>query len=169
MYRNIILAIALIFAGLSVNAQKVGYLNSQLILDAMPEVKQANSDLEVMKNMFKKKGEDMIRDLQNKYQELQRLQASGELAPVEIDKRAKTLKDEEGKIMEFDNTSQQKIYDKSEELLKPIHDRINNAIEAIAADNGFLYIFDAVQGLILYADPSADVTDLVKGKLGIKL
>ena len=67
------------------NAQKIGYINSQEILASLPEVKQANSDIEVMKTMFQKKGEDMVKELQTKYQDLQKKQQSGELAPVEIE------------------------------------------------------------------------------------
>lgn len=168
MNRNIILALCVMLMSIGANAQKVGFINSSEILEAMPEVKQANSDLEVMKNMFKKKGEEMITALQTKYQDFQQKQASGELAPVEIDKKAKVLKEEESKVMEFDKTSQQKIYEKSEELLRPIHDRVNKAIDEVAKENGYIYIFDSVQGLILYADPTADVTSLVKAKLAIK-
>lgn len=168
MYRIIILALCMWMSTFSANAQKVGYFNSQLILEAMPEVKQANSDLEVMKNMFKKKGEDMIKTLQMKYQEFQQQQANGVLSPIDLDKKAKELKEEEGKIMEFDKSSQQTIYQKSEELLKPIHDRVNNAISEIAKENGYLYIFESSNGTILYADPSSDVSQLIKAKLGIK-
>lgn len=168
MNRNFILALCVMLMSIGANAQKVGFINSSEILEAMPEVKQANSDLEVMKNMFKKKGEEMITELQTKYQDFQQKQASGELAPVEIENKAKVLKEEESKVMEFDKTSQQKIYEKSEELLRPIHDRVNKAIDEVAKENGYIYIFDSVQGLILYADPTADVTSLVKAKLAIK-
>lgn len=168
MKRNIILAFSILLMSIGVHAQKVGFMNSQEILDAMPEVKQANSDLEVMKNMFKKKREDMVRELQIKYQDLQQKQAGGELAPVEIDKRAQALKDEESKIMEFDTNSQRTLAEKAEELLKPIHERVNKAIDEVAKENGYLYIFDSANGLILYADPSADVTKSIQAKLGLK-
>lgn len=168
MNRNIVLSFAILLMGINIHAQKVGFVNSQGILDAMPEVKQANSDLDVMKNMFKKKGEDMVKDLQMKYQDLQHKQASGELAPVEIDKRAKALKEEESKVIEFDTNSQKTISEKAEELLKPIHDRVNKAIDDVAKENGYLYIFDAVHGIILYADPSTDLTTQIKAKLGLK-
>nr|HMU05608.1 OmpH family outer membrane protein [Saprospiraceae bacterium] len=68
-----------------------------------------------------------------------------------------------------EQSSQQKIYEKSEELLKPIQDKVNQAIKDVAAENGFLYIFDSSQGLVLYADPTADASKLVKAKLGINL
>lgn len=160
--------LAILFSSLmTVSAQKIGYINSQEILAALPEVKQANSDIEVMKTMFQKKGEDMVKELQAKYQILQKKQQSGELAPVEIDKQAAVLKLEETKLGEFEQSSQQKIYEKSEELLKPIQDRVNAAIKDVAAEHGFQYIFDSGMGVILYSDPTADATKLVKAKLGI--
>ena len=112
--------------------------------------------------MFQKKGEEMVKSLQMKYQDFQKKQASGELAPIEADKQAALLKEEEAKIGEFEQSSQQKIYEKSEELLKPIQDKVNQAIKDVAKENGFLYIFDVAGGLLLYTDPSADATKLVK-------
>lgn len=165
---KLVLFLGLFFvSSLTINAQKIGYINSQEILTILPEVKQANSDIEVMKSMFQKKGEEMVKDLQMKYQTLQQKQASGELAPVEIEKQAAALKQEEAKLGEFEQSSQQKIREKSEELLKPIQDKVNNAIKDVASENGFLYIFDSGMGLVLYADPSSDATKLVKTKLGI--
>jgi outer membrane protein len=153
------------FAGLA--AQKMGYVNKQEIFTALPEYKQASSDIEVMNAMFQKKGEEMVKDLQAKYQVLQQKQSSGELAPVELEKQAAALKEEEAKLQEFDKSSQQKIYEKSQELLKPIEEKFNKAIKDVAAENGFTYIFESGAGLVLYADPTADVTTLVKAKLGI--
>jgi outer membrane protein len=167
MNKFFILVFITIVSTFSLNAQKVGYINSQEILTSLPEVKQANSDIDVMKGMFQKKGEEMVKDLQMKYQDLQQKQAGGTLAPVEIEKQAATLKAEEAKVGEFEQSSQQKIMEKSEELLKPIQDRVNKAIKDVATENGFLYIFDSGMGVVLYADPAADATKLVKTKLGI--
>lgn len=168
MFRSIVFSLLVILASVQVHAQKVGYINSQDILNAMPEVKQANSDLEVMKNMFDKKAEEMIVAFQAKVREFQQKQASGELAPVEVEKRSKALQEEESKIIEYRSTSEQKLMQKQEELLKPIHDSINKAISDVAAEKELLYIFDAVHGVILYAEPSTEVTQLIKEKLGIK-
>jgi len=68
---------------------------------------------------------------------------------------------------QFEQSSQQKIYEKTELLLSPIQEKINNAIKEVAEDNGYTYIFDASLGMVLYADPGADVSSLVKAKLGI--
>lgn len=166
---NKLFSIILVFFSIVIqaNSQKIGYVNSQDILTSLPEVKQANSDIEVMKTMFQKKGEDMVKELQTKYQELQKKQQTGELAPVEIEKQSALLKLEEAKLGEFEKSSQEKIYQKSEELLRPIQDRVNKAIKDVATENAYLYIFDAGMGVILYSDPAADVTKMVKAKLGI--
>ena len=164
LFSIILLSLSFILSG---ESQKIGYINSQEILASLPEVKQANSDIEVMKTMFRKKGEDMVKELQGKYQDLQKKQQSGELAPVDIDKQSALLKLEEAKLSDFEKSSQDKIYQKSEELLQPIQDRVNKAIKDVATENGFLYIFDAGMGVILYSDPAGDATKLVKMKLGI--
>ena len=131
-----------VWAPLQSNAQKVACINSQEILATMPEVKQANSDIEVMKSMFQKKGEEMVKELQMKYQTLQQQQAKGELAPVEMEKQTASLKEEEAKLNEFDKSSQQKIYEKSEELLKPIQERVTQAIKDVASCMGAEFLSD---------------------------
>lgn len=154
-------------ASLGLEAQKVGYINSQELISLMPEVKEANSQLEVMKTQFSKRGQDMLQALQTKYQDFQKKQANGELAPVEAEKQAQALKEEEQTLVNFEQESQQKLMAKSEELLQPMQDKVNNAIKMVAQENGYSYILDMSQGSILYADPTADVSALVKTKLGI--
>lgn len=167
MYKIIFISFCLFAQWMGANAQKIGYVNSQDILVSLPEVKQANSDIEVLKSMFQKKGEEMVKELQMKYQELQKKQGSGELAPIEAEKQTAALKQEETKLGEFEQSSQKMIYDRSEELLKPIQDKVNKAIKDVAAEAGFLYLFDSGTGLVLYADPNVDATALVKSKLGV--
>lgn len=166
--RNLFLFLFLSAATLvSLNAQKVGYINSQEILMLMPEVKRANSDLDVMKEMFSKKGKEMVETLQTKYQEFQRKQQTGELAPVEAERQGAELKEEEGKLGEFEQSSQDKIYTKTQELLGPIEEKVNKAIADVATENAYLYVFDLSSGAILYHNVSTDISALVKTKLGI--
>lgn len=48
-----------------------------------------------------------------------------------------------------------------------MQDKVNNAIKLVAQENGFAYILDMSQGSILYADPTTDISTMVKAKLGI--
>jgi len=167
IFKSLLFTFAFAALTLSVQAQKFGYINSQELIGQLSEVKEANAKIETLKKQLQKKGQDMITALQAKYTALQKKQADGMLSPQDIDRESKALKAEETTLAEFEQTSQQKIYEKSEELLAPIQTRINNAIKEVATDNGYTYIFDSSLGLVLYADPGTDVSALVKAKLGL--
>jgi outer membrane protein len=168
--RNLIsysfLGLALLIS-VSLNAQKFGYINSQLLIQQIPQVKEANAELETVKKQYEKQGQDKVAAFQSKYQALERKQAQGEISPKQLETEAQALKQEELEITKFQQEIQQKIYDKSETLLKPIRDKIQAAIDAVAKENGFSYIFDQSMGIILYADEAADVSAKVKAKLGM--
>ncbi len=148
--------------------QKFAYINTQEILSNLPEVQQANSNIETFRNQLISLGQQKLEALQKKYKDLEAKQSRGELSPVQLDQEAKKLKVEEEQLTKFDQESQQKIMKKSEELLKPIRDKVQKAIDDVAKENGYEFIFDASMGFILYADDSTNISDKVKAKLGIK-
>ena len=166
--KSLFFAIALMAVGTTIQAQKFGYINSQELISTMPEVKEANSEIETLTKQLQKKGQDMLQAFQTKYQDLQAKQANGEIAPKQLELEAEKLKAEQAKITEYENTSQAMIEKKGTDLFTPIQERVNNAIQEIAAEQGYSYIFDTSLGIILYADESTDVTPLVKAKLGIQ-
>jgi outer membrane protein len=148
--------------------QKFAYINTQEILSNLPEVQQANSNIETFRNQLISLGQQKLESLQKKYKELEGKQNRGELSPVQLEEESKKLKTEEEQLQKFDQESQQKIMKKSEELLKPIRDKVQKAIDDVAKENGYEFIFDASMGFILYADESTNISDKVKAKLGIK-
>ncbi len=148
--------------------QKFAYINTQEILSNLPEVQQANSNIETFRNQLISLGQQKLEALQKKYKDLEAKQSRGELSPVQLDQEAKKLKVEEEQLAKFDQESQQKIMKKSEELLKPIRDKVQKAIDDVAKEEGYEFIFDASMGFILYADDSTNISDKVKAKLGIK-
>ncbi|MBT8232973.1 MAG: OmpH family outer membrane protein [Saprospiraceae bacterium] len=168
--RKLINAVFIAIGVLMINpvvAQKFGYIDTQSIIQDLPEVKEANSNIETFKKQLQNKGQEMLKAWQTKYQNLERRQAQGEIAPKELEVEAQKLKDEENGIILFEQQSQAKIGKKSEELLSPIRDKIQQAIDSVADENGYTYIFDFSTGFVLYADQSADVSSLVKKKLGL--
>lgn len=151
----------------SLSAQKFGYINTAELIQSIPEVKEANSNIETFRNQLQKKGQDMIKGFQAKYADLERKRERGELSPKQIEEEAMKLGEEEQQIRQFDQDSQQKIVKKSEDLLQPLRNKIQVAIDQVAAEEGFAYIFDYSTGFVLYADQSTDVSTLVKAKLGM--
>lgn len=147
------------------NAQKFGYINSQELIQQIPQVKEVNAELETLKAQYEKQGQGKVSALQTKYQALERKQAQGEISPKQLEVEAQALKQEELDIAKFQQDVQQTLIEKSEELLKPIRDKIQNAINEVAQENGYTYIFDYSMGIILYADEATNVSQLVKDKL----
>jgi outer membrane protein len=154
----------------SAQAQKFGYVNSGGILESMPKVKEAESNLEALGKQLQAKGEKMMQDFQLKYQELERKVQAGEITPKDQETQAAMLEEERNKIVQFDQEMQKQLTDKRESLLTPILEEVRAAIQAVAKDNGYSYIFDGSPGVgvLLYADETTNVTDLVKAKLGIQ-
>lgn len=164
MHAGGLVIIALLMT-VAVQAQKFGYINSSALLVDLPEVKQAESDLEAFSKQLQKKGQDMVAKFQTDVQAYQKKVEAGELSPKqqeEEEKRLEAVRTELGKY-EQDMTTQ--IQTKRETLLKPIYDKVNDAIKAVATEGGYQYVFD--QGVLLYFEASADISAAVKKKLGI--
>jgi outer membrane protein len=160
------LTVMLIFSA-SIFGQKIGHLSSQDILQSMPDVKAAESYLESYQTQLQKKGQAMVENFQKKYQEVARKEQQGEMSPRQLEEETKKLKDEEEKIQKYEQEMQLQIVQKREELLSPILDRVNEAIEAVSKEKGYSYIIDLSAGMILYADDAFDVTKEVKAKLDL--
>lgn len=161
--KNLILFVLLFSVSLTLKAQKVGYVNSQQIIAELPEVKVANSDIEALKAQLLKKGQEMVKALQAKGQKLE--QGRNDMAPVKFEEEVAKLKKEEEEIKAFEEQSQFRIYQKTEQLLGPVQKKINEAIQAVAKENGYSYVFDEQGSNILYADEKSDISALVKAKL----
>ena len=154
-------------ATVAVSAQKFGYINSQQLIQQIPQVKEANAELETLQKQFEREAQDKIASLQVKYEALGRKQEQGEISPKQLEVESKALETERLNIAKFQQERQQQLQEKSELLLKPIRDKINDAIQAVAKENGYSYIFDDSTGIILFADEATDVGALVKAKMGI--
>lgn len=148
-------------------AQKFGYCNSAQILTLIPDVKAADSDLKAFQTQLTKKGQEMVKVLQDKAAELQRKQEQGGISPNDFQTQSAKLKEEETKIGEYEQEVMNQLSKKREELFKPIFDRFNKAMGDVAKENGFTLVFDTNTQVVLYADESLDVTKMVKAKMGI--
>ena len=71
------------------------------------------------------------------------------------------------RILEFQQNAQESLAAKEQELITPILDKARKAIEDVAKEENFTYIFDASTGNILYASESENILPLVKAKLGL--
>ena len=166
LFRISLLVLAVIFiqAGEAI-AQKYGYVNSQQILAEMPDVKQMEENLEALGSQLQKKGEQMLKSYKQKEENAIREKEKGTLSPVEEETLLKELQSTQGEILKFEQEMQSKIMDKRNELLGPIYEKINSAIQDVAKEQGYSMIFDSQ--VLLFAEETVNVTTQVKTKLGI--
>ena len=104
MKKTIILGMLFICMGFFANAQKFGIVNSQEIIQMLPEVKEASANIETFGTQLQKKYQQMITSLQTKYQDLERKQAQGEISPKQLEEEAKKLKEEEVGLAQYEQS-----------------------------------------------------------------
>lgn len=169
MKKTLLLTFALLLLiSVSSFSQKFGYINSVVLLSEMAEVKQADSNLKAFQTQLTKKGQEMVKDLQEKAAALERKKELGTIAPKDYQAQAAKLQEEEAVIGNYEQEVYAKLAKKREDEYKPILDRVNTAMQEVAQANGFLIVFDSSAQILLYGDEALDVTPLVKTKLGIK-
>lgn len=158
-------AVVLFTAGMTQAQQKFAYVNSQELLQDLPEVKAADAEIQTLQQQMQKKGQEMFETYQQKAMELQKKRDAGELSPKQLETEAQKLGEEETKIRQYDTEMQTNIMKKQQELLAPIQEKVNSAIEEIATTEGYSMVFDASGGTLLYADEATNITTQVKAKL----
>ena len=147
---------------------KIGFADANYVLTLMPESQQVQSELTSHETMIQSQLEAKYRDYQTKLQEYQEGAATMDeflRQSMEADLIAM-----EQSIQDFQQTAQSSILQKQQDLLQPLFTKIGQAIEAVAVENGYDFIFSAgAQGvdILLYAKQDKDVTDLILAKLGI--
>jgi len=82
--------------------------------------------------------------------------------------KEKEILDLQRRIQEFQQTAQEDLQNKENELTAPIIEKARNAVRDVAKENGYTFIFNSTEGLLLYTEPADDIMALVKKKLGLK-
>ncbi len=160
-----VVALLLLAATTTASAQKFGYVNSQAILAEMPEMKAAESGLEALQTQLQKKGRAMVETFQADVQKLQTQAQAGELTPKVQQEESAKLEARQAEIGDFEKSMMEDLQKKRTELLEPIYEKVNEAIKAVAEEQGYQFIFD--QQVLLYGEETSDVSTAVKAKLGM--
>ena len=168
--KKITLAFVALFAILgTVSAQKYGHLNYGNLLNAMPAVKDADKQLEDFQKALVSKGEEMSKKLNEGYLAYLKAQQSQTVAPVKLQETQAQLEAEQTALKSYEESAREQIGAKREQLLKPILDKVNAAIQAVAKEKGYTFVFDTSSfNAILFAQDSEDIFPFMKTKLGIQ-
>ena len=145
---------------------KFGHINSQELLQKMPEMDQALSaleDLQTNNNEKLKLMQDELKNLNAQY-----VNARNTMDAASRQAKEQELQGMDQNIRAFYQNTQQEMQQKQQELTQPIIEKARKAVEEVGKENGFMYIFDISKGEVLFmGDQSVDVLPLVLKKLGI--
>ncbi len=163
----VLLVSALTCNGFSQQKIKLGHLNSNDLLEAMPEKSAAQKTLQDYSKQLEDQLTTMQDELEKKYNDY--LAKKDSLGDIIRKSKEEELTSLQQRIQSFQSNAQQELQKKEQDLLKPIIDKAKKAIEKVSKENSYTYIFDTGTGAILYfpAD-SDDILPLVKKELGIK-
>lgn len=152
-------------------AQKYAYVDTEYILDNIPEYKDAQNQLDDLAQQYQEEIEGKYAEVSKMYQNLQ---AEAVLMPDDIkSKREQEIRDAEKAIKNLQTKYfgvGGDLFDKREELVRPIQEKIYNAIEEIAVEKNYAFVFDKAGSLtILYSSDKYDISDDVLDMVGAEL
>jgi len=161
----------IILAGQNATAQniKFGHINSDELIQAMPEFDSAQVKLDRFRKDLINALELMTVELNNKSDAYNK--DSKNYTDLVKQTKEQELVDMNKRIQEFQNNAQQQLQEKQGELFQPIMTKVDKAIKDVGKENGFVYIFSVGQGSsLLYFDEtkSTNIMALAKAKLGLK-
>jgi outer membrane protein len=157
--------VILLFSVFTMSAQsKVAHINSQALISEMPEVIEAQAQLEKLQKTYATEIEASMKEYQTK---LQTYSADAQnQTEVTNQARQKELAGMEQNIQQYQQTASQDIQKKQADLLKPLIDKAKAAIQKVAKAQGFDYVIDATEGGSLILANGKDLLEEVKVELG---
>jgi len=165
--KNSILIAILVMATTTLTAQtqKFGHIDSDALMSLMPEKAKAEKDMEVFAKEFQSALEAMAKEYEVKVADYQGKEK--DMTALVKQTKVKEITDLERRIQEFQGQAQGEIQKKEQELLAPIIEKARKAIDAVATEKGYTYIFDNSSGVLLFAKDSENIAADVKAKLGL--
>ncbi len=170
MKRKLLLAFCIMLLAFGAHAQRYGMVDTKYILEKIPDYKEAQKKLDQFSLQWQKEIDDKQALLDKMYRdfEAEQVMLSEELKKKREDElfiREKELRDLQRKRFGFEGD----LFKKRQELVKPIQDKVYNAIQKIAVNRSYDFILDKSEGItVIFADPKLDRSEDVLRELGVK-
>ena len=170
MKKFFLLATCSLLLAASLQAQKYAIIDTKYILDKMPEYKTAQKQLDDVAATWQKEIDGMQTELDKMYKDFdaEQVMLSEELKQKRQDQlftKEKKLRELQRKCFGFEGD----LFKKRQELIKPVQDKVYNAVQKLAVQRGYDFILDKSEGItVIFADPKLEKSDDVLRELGIK-
>ncbi len=167
MLKKIILAVALMLPAFAFaqSTVKIGVVDTNTLLQAMPETSAAQTKLADVSKKYEETYNKLIEEYKRLAEEFQSMK---EDTPAAIkEKNARDLADKQTRIQQFEQQAQEDLGKQQNELMAPIMQKVKSAIEAIGAEGKFTVISEKPAFIYIGSD-AVDITNDVKNRLGLK-
>lgn len=169
--KNLLLLIVIVFGtSFASYSQKYGYIDSDFILESMPEYSEAKDELDAYADRWQKEIDDRYKQIKKRKEEFLRVEAI--LPEEEREQRQEEIETMESEALEMQQLRfgvSGDLFSKRKELIEPIQDRVFEALSKVASNRNFAFVFDkANQSNLIFADPKYDISKLVLREMGIK-
>ena len=154
----------------AVQAQRYAVIDTKYILNKMPEYVQANKQIQLISEQWQKEIDDKQAALDQMYKNYaaEQVMLSDELKnkrEAELFSKEKEVRDLQKKRFGYDGD----VFKERQRLIKPIQDKVYNAIQKIAVEKAYDFVLDKSEGItVIFVDPKLDKSDDVLRVLGIK-
>jgi outer membrane protein len=168
--KKILLLTCLFGLGITGFSQKYAIIDTRYILDKMPDYKTAQQQLDDIAANWQKDIDTRQTELDNMYKsyEAEQVMLSDDLKKKREDQlfnKEKDLRDLQRKRFGFEGD----LFKKRQELVKPIQDKVYNAVQKMAVQRGYDFVLDKSEGItIIFADPKLDKSEDVLKELGVR-
>lgn len=147
-------------------AQKFGHINTAVVIESHPKVAGANTELEAFRKSVMDPFEAKAKAFESKYLFFLEEVNAGTLSKVSASTRQAELQQEQEALQTEEQQIQFSVMQKREALLQPILTEVDSIIQSIGKEGKYTMIFDtSVNGALLFAQESEDLTETVKGRL----
>ena len=170
MKKILLIACSLLLVAIVSQAQKYAIIDTRYILDKMPEYKSAQAKLDDIAGGWQKEIDSLQAELNKMYKDYdaEQVMLSDDLRKkreAQLFTKEKYLRDQQRIRFGFEGD----LYKKRQELIKPVQDKVYNAVQKIATTRGYDFILDKSEGItVIFADPKLDKSDDVLRELGIR-
>jgi outer membrane protein len=170
MKKILLVAFAVMLCAVTLHAQRYAIVDTKYILNKLPDYQDAQKKLDLISAQWQKEIDDKQSSLNKMYKdyEAEQVMLSEDLKKKREDElfnREKEVRDLQRKRFGFEGD----LFKKREELVKPIQDKVYNAIQKIAVNRLYDFILDKSEGItVIFADPKLDKSEDVLRELGIK-
>lgn len=165
MKKILLIAVSAFLAVAAYAQPKFAHVNSQELLQLCPEADDARATMTASSQAAQETLQTMIEEYQTKYQQYEQKAATWTTSIRESKERE--LVEIQQRIQEFDQSVNAELQQQQQALWAPIYEKVNNTIQTLAKEGGYIYVFDASSVLYLDATQSVDITPAARKALNI--